>query len=299
MKTSSLVSIFSFLASAQATGSWWGSDECYTAPENTNNECTEQQQSGFNWDGLDIGDFTSFGGLDFSGFSCSSGFGGLRTRTFNQKCITGSIGKGGITKSSAPSISCGQDQAGFSIDKFHLFTSVETDVTISFGMPDGSTCKKTSSCSSSGTEISNDQCGGAVSVGFELPEHSEHDDCDLGVGSISFLCGPGKPVYTPPADTPSSETPTPSPSLSVSTPLIPLPSDSPTETPSVEVPTLTPTGSSPVTSPTPTIPPTTSYSSQPGSSSVPFTLSTVYTTSEVTITQCAETVTDCPADSTS
>lgn len=62
---------------------WWGSDECYTAPDTINNECTEEQQAGFNWDSLDIGDFSSYGGLDFSGFACSSGFGGLRTRTFN------------------------------------------------------------------------------------------------------------------------------------------------------------------------------------------------------------------------
>ncbi|KAL4931147.1 extracellular serine-threonine rich protein [Aspergillus undulatus] len=302
MKTTSLVSVLSFLASAQATGLWWGSEECYTAPEITDNECSEQQQTGFNWDSLDIGDFTSFGGLDFSGFSCSRGFGGLRTRTYNNKCITGNIGKGGITKSSAPSISCGQDKPGFSIDKFHLFTSVETDVTISFGMPDGSTCKKTSSCNSAGTEVSNDQCGGAISVGFELPEHSDHDDCDFGIGSIGFVCGPGKPTYTPPAETPSpssSETPTPDlpTSTPISTPLIPT--KTPTiDTPSVEVPTATPTGSSPVTSSTPVIPPTTSYSSHEGSTSVPFTLSTVYTTSEVTITQCAPTVTDCPASST-
>lgn len=62
---------------------WWGSDECYTAPDTINNECTEEQQAGFNWESLDIGDFSSYGGLDFSGFACSSGFGGLRTRTFN------------------------------------------------------------------------------------------------------------------------------------------------------------------------------------------------------------------------
>ncbi|KAL4980745.1 hypothetical protein BDW66DRAFT_156466 [Aspergillus desertorum] len=243
MKTTSLVSAFSLLATARATGLWWGSDECYTAPDNTDNECTEQQQSGFTWDSLDVGDFNSYGGLEFSGFTCSNGFGGLRTRTFNNKCITGKIGKG-VAKSSAPSISCGQDKAGFSIDKFHLFTSVDADVVISFGMPDGSTCKKSARCSSAGTEVTNDQCGGATSVGFELPDHSEHDDCDLGIGSIGFVCGPGKPTYTPPAETASetqSATPTPDVPTASSTSTPDVPSSS--STPIIGVPT--PTGSSP------------------------------------------------------
>ncbi|OJI99926.1 hypothetical protein ASPVEDRAFT_51214 [Aspergillus versicolor CBS 583.65] len=290
MKTTSLVSVLPFLATAQATGLWWGSDECYTAPDTVNNECTEEQQAGFNWESLDIGDFSSYGGLDFSGFSCSSGFGGLRTRTFNNKCITGKVGKASAQKTTpGPSFSCGEGQSGFSIDKFHLFTSIEADVTISFGMPDGSTCKKVSKCSSAGTEVTNDQCGGAISVGFELPDHVEYDDCDLGIGSIGFLCGPGKPTFTPPAETPSD---TPTPSLPSSTPEAPT-GPPIASTPIVSVPN--PTGSSPVTS-TPVIPPTTSY--PPGSSSVPSTISTVYSTSEVTITQCAPTVTNCPAEST-
>jgi hypothetical protein len=62
---------------------WWGSEECYTAPDNTDNECTDEQQVGFNWESLGFGSFSSYGGLDFSGFSCSNGFGGLRTRTFD------------------------------------------------------------------------------------------------------------------------------------------------------------------------------------------------------------------------
>jgi hypothetical protein len=50
----------------------WGDAKSFSNPSNTNNECTQDQKSGFDWSDLPTGDFGSYKGFDFSGFSCSS-----------------------------------------------------------------------------------------------------------------------------------------------------------------------------------------------------------------------------------
>jgi len=37
--------------------------------------CEETQKGGFNWGGLDLGDFSSFGDFKFSGFKVAAKFG--------------------------------------------------------------------------------------------------------------------------------------------------------------------------------------------------------------------------------
>ncbi|KAH3341588.1 hypothetical protein KXV52_000762, partial [Aspergillus fumigatus] len=270
------VTLVSLFAVAQATGSWWVTDKCYSNPENTDNECTDHQKGGWDWSDLSSGSFSSYGGFDFSGFKCSDST-GWGKRTFG-KTIEGKL-------SSVPKFSCGQDKKGFSISKLHLSTSKETEVHIVYGMPDGSTCRNIASCSPDGTQVTNDQCGGATSVSFEPPEGSEDDDCDIGVHSIDFDCSPGKTTSTPTAGVPtetgaspeSSSTPVGSGS---STPVSPTPVPSSSDV----VPT---SSSAAITTPVPVTTP------------VQWTTSTVYTTSEITITSCAPTVTDCPANSIS
>lgn len=53
---------------------WWGTDDCYTSPDNTNNECSDEMRGGFDWAGLAVGSFDFFAGFAFSGFSFSSSF---------------------------------------------------------------------------------------------------------------------------------------------------------------------------------------------------------------------------------
>ncbi|GFF41417.1 extracellular serine-threonine rich protein [Aspergillus udagawae] len=273
------VTLVSLFAVAQATGSWWVTDKCYSNPENSDNHCTEHQKGGWDWSDLTTGSFSSYGGFDFSGFKCSDSFSGGGKRSFGGgKYIEGKL-------SSAPKFSCGQEQKGFSIRKLHLSTSKETDVHIVYGMPDGSTCRNVASCSPEGTQVSNDQCGGATSVSFEHPEGSEDNDCDIGVHSIDFDCSPGKTTSTRTAAVPtetgvspeSSSTPA---SQESSTPVVPTPIPSSSDV----VPTSSSAG---ITTPVPVTTP------------VQWTTSTVYTTSEITITSCAPTVTNCPANSIS
>lgn len=45
-------------------------DTCYPNPGNTDNDCTQMVEDGFDWTDLNPGPFSSYGGLDFSGFTC-------------------------------------------------------------------------------------------------------------------------------------------------------------------------------------------------------------------------------------
>ncbi|PLB53236.1 hypothetical protein P170DRAFT_348433, partial [Aspergillus steynii IBT 23096] len=250
---------------------WWGTDTCYPSPENSDNDCSEEQRTGFNWGGVGEGDFSNYGGFDFSGFSMKSKFSGAVSGGFGGKCIEGKVGKG-----SKSGLRFNSGSKAFSVGSFRLATSKKSDVHIVYGMPDGSSCKQVASCSPEGTDVRNEQCGGATSVHFQLPEDHEDDECDLGIHTIDFDCTPGTknpshsielPSFT--ATPPSHETGVSGHSSSV--PVIPGHSTS---------------AGGAVTTPAPSTP-------------VRMTTSTVYATSEITITSCAPTVTNCPADSTS
>lgn len=55
--------------------SGWGDATCFSNPANTNNTCTSDQKSGFDWAGLKTGGFSSYNDFSFSGFSCADSFG--------------------------------------------------------------------------------------------------------------------------------------------------------------------------------------------------------------------------------
>jgi hypothetical protein len=156
--------------------------------------------------------------------------------------------------------------APFSIRNFHLSTSRSTDVFIIYEMPDGSSCHHVAFSSYRGTDVGNDQCGGAVSVEFTLPQENKFGDCDIEIHSIDFDCSTGSKPPGPILD-PSRSHLAPTPSPTVSHPPFHLPSTT------QEVPTI-------------------SHSSQK------MTTSTIWTTEELTITKCAPTVTNCPGHST-
>ncbi|KAF9632018.1 hypothetical protein BFW01_g2880 [Lasiodiplodia theobromae] len=329
---------FGFGGSASVGGSIWGGSgsDCFSTPSNTNNECTDSQKSGWNWSGIAIGANigTSYSGFDVSGLTCKNKFGKrdpLSKRTFGSKCASGTITK---QKDSNPKIECSgsQKEKGFSVGEFQVSTSVDTPVEFHYGMPDGSTCKHTASCSSGGTVVKNEQCGGATSVTWKLPDNSDNEDCEFGIHSIGWECGQNggesstatvstafsastggfgftesigfsvPAVSTPGAYTPSFVFPSggsPSVATSVATPGFPgVPSVPGVDVSTPGVPVIT----------TPAAPASSDVSggfstsveipfSQNGTIPSGFTASTVYATSVYTVTSCAPEVTNCPARS--
>lgn len=217
-------------------GGGWGGSSYYSTPDNTNNECSPEQASGYNWGGLSQGSFDSYGSNKFSGWSCSNSFGKrdlLTKRTFQSKCITAPL-------DDQPSIGC-EDDKTMSLDKFEVSSDKDADIECHYDMPDGSTCKEVHSCSAGGTVIQNSQCGGAKSVTFK--PHGGSSGCNIGVHSVGFNCGSASsapPAYSSTAP-PSYSTPSApaysSESSSASIPVYSSPSESspavyPTSTPS-------------------------------------------------------------------
>lgn len=148
--------------------------------------------------------------------------------------------------------------APFSVSRFHLSTSRETDVLIEYEMADGSSCRQVAHGTPEGSDVNNDQCGGAVSVKFMLPEESKFGECDLIIHEIGFDCSSGPKVPTLPEPSPSSSITTAS-HIRHSTSAIDIPSTSDFK--------------SVITS-------------------------TEWTTAEMTVTNCPPAATYCPAHST-
>ena len=206
MKSAFTAFVASALLAQQTAATGWGDAQSFPNPANQNNNCSASQQSGFSWQGLPTGSFSSFGGFDFSGFSCQNQFAAKgkrwllpRSSGFQPKCIQGSLPKAG--SGGAPTISCGQQQE-FSITQMQVSTSYDTPVDFHFAMPDGSTCTHTADCSAAGSIISNDQCGGAKSVTFQMPDHGSDTGCSIGIHSVGFDCQSS--TSTPQVSTPSS-----------------------------------------------------------------------------------------------
>ncbi|KAJ5512698.1 hypothetical protein N7463_002250 [Penicillium fimorum] len=326
MKGITLLSLFG-AALAHPAGLWWGTDLCFTSPENTDNQCSDAQEDGFDLSELLRGDDWVFEGRsDFGGFH----FDGLGPKDdchgYEGTCLGGTL-----SSDDDWTIKISSDDAPFSVRNFHLSTSESTDVFISYEMPDGSSCHHVASSSSSGIDVANDQCGGAVSVEFTLPEESQVGECDLEIHSIDFDCSTGTKPPQPPVHWTSPPTPTASlTSVHWTRPVTPgsstishydpphthheHPSSAPSSVPTIshyDPPHTHHEHPSSAPSNVPTIshydPPHTHHEhpssapsnvptiSDPGS---PMTTSTVWTTQEVTITKCAPTVTNCPAHST-
>ena len=89
MKVALIAAYVAFVLSGSAFAGWIDA-EVLSTPSNTDNDCNSDQQTGFDWQGLPTGSFNSFGGFDFSGFSCTNSFSpskrSLRTRDDFQVC---------------------------------------------------------------------------------------------------------------------------------------------------------------------------------------------------------------------
>ncbi|KAK4495795.1 hypothetical protein PRZ48_013063 [Zasmidium cellare] len=199
-------------------GGGWGGPSKYSTPDNTDNECSPAQASGYDWSGLSQGSFSSYGSNNFNGWSCSNSFGKrdlLTKRTFQSKCITAPL-------DDQPSIGCEGDKT-MSLDKFEVSSDKDADIECHYDMPDGSTCKEVHSCNAGGTVIQNSQCGGARSVTFK-PAGDKSSGCNIGVHSVGFNCGSASsipPAYSSTAP-PSYSTPSiPAYSYSTSSASIP------------------------------------------------------------------------------
>ncbi|KAF2457942.1 hypothetical protein BDY21DRAFT_343205 [Lineolata rhizophorae] len=239
MRVASAVIFFASLSARQVLATWDTNAPSFNCPANTDNECTPDQEGGFDWGNLPTGGFDNYGGFDFSGFSCENRFGRrdeLTKRTFQSKCITGRA-----TRDNGPSFNCG-NKPGFSVTDMEISVDEDADVEFHYDMPDGSTCRHTTRCTTGGTTVRNNQCGGAKSVTFKMPRNGNREDCNVGVHRVDFDC-------TPPENTSSasSSTPTPTPSSSSSSLFVESSSSSSliVSSSSSSTPVVTPSSSTP------------------------------------------------------
>jgi len=298
----------------------------FPCPGNTDNKCTDKQLSGFDFSSLPFGPFSSYNNFSFKGWTAGSD----NSKRFSPRTGGNKIsGVCGHTKEQSPSFGCGDK---FSLGGVHVKPEFDCDLEFHYEMPGGSTCKHRTSCSKSGTDVKNEQCGGATSVTVVYPPQPTHTKttCSVDIHTMTFDCSssstkPTKPATTKPATTKPSSTKATSTAETTTT----------SETKGVETTTSTTKGSETsetssstlvvettpaVTSPPVTTSPpfgngTTSTASETTSESIKETTSesiqeststyvtsflstsTIFTTSVSTITSCAETVTNCPARS--
>ncbi|OKL62789.1 hypothetical protein UA08_01527 [Talaromyces atroroseus] len=301
MRFSSIGALATFSVIHRISAGDWDTENCFPVPRNCDNKCTGQQQTGWDWSGLTLGQSVSnYDGFGFSGFTCSnSGRPGIGKRDAD-KCISGTISKPSGA-GSAPKITCGDDIDAFSITSFNVYVDTATDVSFNFGMPDGSNCQFTTSCGIEGTHVSNDQCGGATSVSWSIPDTSNVDSCGFGIYSIGFDCSPGiGSSHTTTGPTTSKTIPPILPNTATSSlpaQSVTVPAPSTTESPSFTANLSETTPVSVVSSTSSSKPAVSTAAGSTISVTEIFTPSTIYTTTEVTITSCAPTVTNCPANS--
>ncbi|KAI0910145.1 hypothetical protein F4823DRAFT_384333 [Ustulina deusta] len=255
MKTTlALVALAAGISHVTATG--FHDAPSFSCPDNSNNQCTSDMTTGFDWSDLAIGGFGSYKGFTYSGYTCSQKFGKrdeLTGRSFQSKCITG---KATQDKDTSAKITCDQSQGveKTSISEFQVTPEFDCDLEFHYTMPDGSTCKHRSSCKASGTTVKNTQCGGATDVTVVYPSQPDKskDSCDYGIHSIGFDCSGPKPTttkyHTSPMSTPTYPANTPSYPDSSSTAAASSPSSYPVGSPSSPASTPASTPSYPETS---------------------------------------------------
>ncbi|KAJ6077030.1 hypothetical protein N7499_009011 [Penicillium canescens] len=257
MKTVAFLSLFGVATLAHPAGLWWGTDTCFTSPENTDNQCSNVQETGFDWSELLDDDDWGYDGFDFIGFNPKNDCGG----STGGDCIGGTL-----SRHDDWTLKVDADDAPFSVRNFRLSTSRQTDVILTYKTPKGHSCHQVVSSSPEGVDVENDQCGGAVSVEFKLPEQSKFGECELDLHQIDFDCSAGE---KPPHSVASQSQSYPESTSSSTT--NPVSSYMPTSSaPDISFPTRTPQVST----------------------------STAWTTAKFLVTSCAPTVTQCPAHST-
>ncbi|KAF2191361.1 hypothetical protein K469DRAFT_534632, partial [Zopfia rhizophila CBS 207.26] len=189
----SIALVVSGLAAQQVTATWDRFAPKFKSPQYNNNECSDKQKGGFDWNDLPTGGFSGYGDFNFGGgWTCANSFGkrdSLTKRTFNSKCIKNKVGK-----QKPAAFDCGEKKKeGFSVTEFQVSVEYDADLEFHYKMPDNSVCKHVASCKKEGTTVKNTQCGGAKSVEVYLGNHNQKgkEDCEIGFHHIGFDCNPG------------------------------------------------------------------------------------------------------------
>lgn len=180
------VSFLALVASAAATG--FSDASSFSCPGNSPNHCTPNQAGGYTFGDLPTGPFGSYKDLNFNDWTCGQD----SSKRYAPRSSGSGHFIGGVCSSDqsrSPSFSCGAGVDQFTLDTIHVKPEFDCDLEFHYGMPDGSTCKHRDSCSSSGTDVKNSQCGGAKNVTVVYPPQGKpKTTCSIHVSTISFNC---------------------------------------------------------------------------------------------------------------
>ncbi|KAL8862078.1 MAG: hypothetical protein Q9178_001533 [Gyalolechia marmorata] len=218
MRTISVPALLALgLAVRQTAATSWTDAQTYRNPSNTNNQCVGDQSKGLGFEDRSNGDLGNYGALEWQNLRCTDG---LQKRTSGPyengsldnapegfaggRCASGTASK---DVDSSPKFSCGSDQKGMSIDNIHVSTSETTEIELHYGYENGDICKQTETCSPAGRIIKNKQCGDAKSVTVKLSDADKKDNCEVGIHSVGFNCGPASSKPPVPSATPVESTP--------------------------------------------------------------------------------------------
>ncbi|KAF3916160.1 hypothetical protein AA313_de0204621 [Arthrobotrys entomopaga] len=177
----------------------------FTPPAYCNNKCTSKQATGYDFSDAPLGNLPKYDDFGFTGYTCKQSK--LQRRTgggSGSKCASSHI----EPKNYGNEISCSKE---FSVHEIHISVEFESVVELTYGMPDGSSCKQVSKCGTEITPIKNTQCGGAKSVKCRIHESSKNQKkCGFNVHHVNFYCNdntgttsPAAPATTAPVDTTS------------------------------------------------------------------------------------------------
>ncbi|KAG5935872.1 hypothetical protein E4U59_005323 [Claviceps monticola] len=166
----------------------------FNTPHNVDNQCTPEQEKGWDFKDLPTGSFDKYLGFQFGGgWNCEASTRGmLQGRTFGNiaKIISGLCPlNGGLD------IGLGAHAGvdAFSIASIDLSTEFDVRLEFQYDMQDGSVCKHSADCKKGGSTIVNNQCGGAKKVKIVYPPQlsTSKNTCKISCHKISWHCGNG------------------------------------------------------------------------------------------------------------
>ncbi|KAG6288711.1 hypothetical protein E4U09_005397 [Claviceps aff. purpurea] len=166
----------------------------FNTPHNVDNQCTPEQEKGWDFKDLPTGSFDKYLGFQFGGgWNCEASTRGmLQGRTFGNiaKIISGLCPlNGGLD------IGLGAHAGvdAFSIGSIDLSTEFDVRLEFHYDMQDGSVCKHSADCKKGGSTIVNNQCGGAKKVKIVYPPQpsTSKNTCKISCHKISWHCGNG------------------------------------------------------------------------------------------------------------
>ncbi|KAG5989905.1 hypothetical protein E4U52_005130 [Claviceps spartinae] len=166
----------------------------FNTPHNVENQCTPEQEKGWDFKDLPTGSFDKYLGFQFGGgWNCEASTRGmLQGRTFGNiaKVISGLCPlNGGLDI--GVGAHAGVD--AFSIASIDLSTEFDARLEFHYDMQDGSVCKHSADCKKGGSTIVNNQCGGAKKLKIIYPPQpsTSKNTCKISCHKISWHCGNG------------------------------------------------------------------------------------------------------------